>query len=247
PEYDNTPDPGELCFVTGNAPYTNQFNDDVDGGKTTLLSPVYDLSPYGNAFVRYHRWYTNDTGGAPGDDRWIVDVSADSGITWVRLETDSLSDRSWRLVEHNLLRSIPMTAGVRFRFVANEDIPGSVVEAGVDDFSIITYQGSGSGIDPIHPDRISSVDLEQNVPNPFNPETTIRFSVPEPGMMTTLKIYDVAGRAVTTLIDRQMVAGTRTVRWNGKDSRGNDVSSGVYFYRLEAGTETRSRKLVLLR
>ena len=63
----------------------------------------------------------------------------------------------------------------------------------------------------------------------------------------TLSIHDVAGRLVTTLIDRRMDAGAHTTEWDGMDVRGERVTSGVYFYRLTAGNRTLTRKAVLLK
>jgi flagellar hook assembly protein FlgD len=62
-----------------------------------------------------------------------------------------------------------------------------------------------------------------------------------------LTIYDVAGRRITTLVDRRMSAGSARVQWNGYDSRGQRVASGVYFYRLVAGSTSETRKMVMLK
>jgi hypothetical protein len=103
---------------------------------------------------------------------------------------------------------------------------------------------AATGTELIPPPAIS---LEQNVPNPFNPRTMIRFTVPAPGASASLRIYDVAGREVAVLVDDEIVAGTRTAWWNGTSRRGEPVASGVYFYRLTAGQQTLTRKLVLVR
>jgi len=91
------------------------------------------------------------------------------------------------------------------------------------------------------------LSLEQNVPNPFNPRTMIRFTVSTPGALASLRIYDVAGREVSVLLDDEMVVGSREVWWNGTSRTGGNVPSGVYFYRLTAGQQTQTRKLVLIR
>ena len=88
--------------------------------------------------------------------------------------------------------------------------------------------------------------LEQNHPNPFNPSTTIRFSVPAPGR-ARLAIFDVTGREVAVLIDREIEAGEHTIQWNGTNSRGNSVSSGIYFYRLDCAGKSFTKKMLLLR
>lgn len=88
--------------------------------------------------------------------------------------------------------------------------------------------------------------LAQNYPNPFNPVTTIMFEMREKGAVT-IRIYDVAGRLVRTLVDGMREAGPNTVTWEGKNDAGSSVASGVYFYRMEAKDFIRTRKIVLLR
>jgi hypothetical protein len=84
------------------------------------------------------------------------------------------------------------------------------------------------------------------VPNPFNPVTTIRFGIPV-NHEVRLTIHDVAGRLVATLVDDYFTAGEYTAQWNGRNSVGADVASGVYFARLVAGEFTSARKMVLLK
>ncbi|MFQ5512367.1 MAG: M1 family aminopeptidase [Candidatus Krumholzibacteriia bacterium] len=87
--------------------------------------------------------------------------------------------------------------------------------------------------------------LAQNFPNPFNPVTTIRFSVPAKSRVT-LRVYDVAGRLVETLLSGEVTAGAHTVTWDGSNRNGQAVASGVYFYRLSAPGRKLTRKMVLL-
>lgn len=89
-------------------------------------------------------------------------------------------------------------------------------------------------------------ELRQNYPNPFNPRTTIRFSVPQNGPVS-LRVYDVAGRLVTILSDRNYPPGEHTVYWNGTNRRGESVASGIYFYKIVAGDKIATIKMVLLR
>jgi len=88
--------------------------------------------------------------------------------------------------------------------------------------------------------------LAQNYPNPFNPNTTMRFSLPE-RRMVRLRVYDVTGRLVAILADRVYPAGPHSVKWDGTNHRGQPVASGIYFYRLQAGSDTATRKMLLLR
>jgi len=90
------------------------------------------------------------------------------------------------------------------------------------------------------------VTLAQNHPNPFNPSTTIEFYIPEAGQVS-LRVFDVSGRLVRTLVDDSMEPGSHSVTWNGQDENGNSVPSGVYFSRFRTGKTTLSKKMILLR
>jgi hypothetical protein len=83
--------------------------------------------------------------------------------------------------------------------------------------------------------------LNQNFPNPFNPSTNITFSLPAKSFVT-LKIFDMLGREVAAVISEELSEGTYSRQWNA-----NGMTSGVYFYRLQSGTNTETRKLILLR
>jgi len=89
-------------------------------------------------------------------------------------------------------------------------------------------------------------NVEQNYPNPFNPETSIKFSVKEDAWVT-LRIYNVLGQVVTTLVNEQKPAGEYVISWNGKNRDNVDVASGVYFYRIQAGDYESVRRMTLLR
>ncbi len=88
--------------------------------------------------------------------------------------------------------------------------------------------------------------LMQNSPNPFNPSTAIKFFIPD-NSNVTIKIYDMLGREVTTLINQQSTAGYHIVYWNGRDSYGRDAASGVYLYRLTAGSFSETKKMLMMR
>ncbi len=92
----------------------------------------------------------------------------------------------------------------------------------------------------------AALELLPNVPNPFNPSTTIRYVLPVRADVR-VTIYDVAGRPVATLVDRNQAAGSYAVEWNGTGARGERVASGVYLLRMEAGKQALSRKMVLLK
>jgi len=88
--------------------------------------------------------------------------------------------------------------------------------------------------------------LHQNYPNPFNPSTEIRFDIPT-ARDVQLKIYNQLGQTIRTLTDQRMKAGSYRLQWDGSTDAGHKVSSGVYFYSLEAGDFSRIRKMTLVK
>jgi len=119
--------------------------------------------------------------------------------------------------------------------------------AGFWNWGMLAWRPSGIR-DGAHPELSlpKEYSLSQNFPNPFNPVTSINYSLPK-ATNVKLEIYNVLGQWVRTLVDEPQSAGYKTVRWNGRDGYGRELSSGVYFYRLEAGKYSSSRKLLLLK
>jgi len=96
------------------------------------------------------------------------------------------------------------------------------------------------------PDATPLTRLLRNYPNPFNPKTTIEFSL-DRDAQASIRVFDVRGRMVRTLVDSYLSAGRRSVTWDGLDDSGGPVASGVYFLRLEAGGDFSSRSVNLLK
>jgi hypothetical protein len=104
------------------------------------------------------------------------------------------------------------------------------------------------GLGSVTVDRVlpAALILHQNRPNPFNPSTSIAFELPEPARVT-LRIYDVRGSLVRTLVDNGLTRDFYNTVWDGRDDRSRRVASGVYYCRLEAGSHSVSREMVLAR
>jgi hypothetical protein len=121
--------------------------------------------------------------------------------------------------------------------------------------SAIDIHGNESDFALLTPDDITGNEtpkapaatyLAQNYPNPFNPTTRIAFGLSEPGHVS-LRIYDVAGRLVRTLAEGNRPAANYAEVWDGKDTSGRAVASGIYFCRLDAGSFSQTKKMILLR
>jgi hypothetical protein len=107
----------------------------------------------------------------------------------------------------------------------------------------IDYDGSFRIYDPVEVDFgiVKEYSLEQNYPNPFNPETVIKYSIPNNGRVV-IKIFNVLGKEIKTLVNEIKEAGSYEITFNAED-----LSSGVYFYKLESGEYLKIRKMILLR
>ena len=92
----------------------------------------------------------------------------------------------------------------------------------------------------------ASFELKQNFPNPFNPTTTISYNVPDQSYVS-VKVYDILGRHMTTLVDGTVSAGNHSVVWNATDMNGNVVSAGVYFYTIESGSFRETKRMLFMK
>jgi hypothetical protein len=134
---------------------------------------------------------------------------------------------------------LPDTTQGKYIFVTAKDFAGN--ESGESE-RVLNSPVTGIG-EPPPPRRTA---LYQNVPNPFNPTTTIRFDLAKKSDVT-LRIYDVAGRLVRTLVDGSLPRDRHAVLWDGLNDAGSQVASGVYFYRLVAGDFTEVKKMTILK
>ncbi len=94
--------------------------------------------------------------------------------------------------------------------------------------------------------NLSSIYLKQNYPNPFNPETKINYSLNKEGL-TTLKILNIKGQLVKTLVNENKAGGDYSINWDGTDNLNKPVASGVYYYRLQVGNRVKTKSLILVK
>ena len=149
------------------------------------------------------------------------------------------SDReTMRIIDSNAL-----TSENHFTYVDRDLSPSTTYR-----YQIGVVDADGEFLSPVA--SVTTPDLqttlEQNHPNPFNPTTTIRFTLPV-AERATLAVFSQDGSLVRVLVDDMREAGTHLVEWDGRDSAGVNVSSGVYFYRLTAGKVSKAGKMVLVK
>lgn len=228
PGDDHTTAPGVNCAVTGNNPATGAGTDDIDGGKTTLISPAYDLSSYVNPAFTYWRWYTNDQGATPGTDFWQVAISNDGGNTWTDIENTNVSDHSWRRFAFRVADFVTPTANVKIRFIGEDAGQGSLVEALVDDLEL--WEGV-----PLTVNELQNVVFFNAYPIPVKDELNIRWSMTAQDNLT-ITVSDMAGRKVNEL----QVSGYTGFNHVTVSLKG--VSKGMYILNLKGNKTNHSHR-----
>ncbi len=118
--------------------------------------------------------------------------------------------------------------------------------AGTNGGGVFRHVESPTAVEEISTRIPSSFALEQNYPNPFNPSTLIQYQL-QAVSDVELTIYNQLGQEVRTLVNERKPAGTHQIAWHGRDNGGKQLASGVYLYRLKAGSFVKVRKMVLLR
>jgi choice-of-anchor B domain-containing protein len=243
PEDDHSPGAGGFCFVTGNGiPGKPPGDNDVDGGKTTLTTPALNMATMTDPYVHFARWYFMNSPGEP--DSFLIEISA-NGSTWVRMSSSLTSQPFWRHDSFRVRDFITPSSTVRVRFIAQDQPPEGIVEAAVDDFEF--YDGGVTPTGAKSPGGSApAMTVGAPRPNPATRAASFTISLLAQGPVRVL-VYDLAGREVRSLFDGVAAAGPRTLVWDGKDARGREVASGVYWIRARAAGMTAERRVVWVR
>ncbi len=151
---------------------------------------------------------------------------------------DMPADHKMMIVDVNNNEFINMAELQTYRFNARKD----------NRFKVVVGKGAfvDQAVEKIRAEMPREYALQQNYPNPFNPSTNIRFDVALSGNVK-MKIYNVLGQEVVTLVDGYFETGRHLVTWNGRDALGRQVASGMYIYRLEAGKVSRTKKMLFVK
>lgn len=183
-------------------------------------------------------------------DTLIVEF-ANNFSQWIRVRDFAGSGlRAFRKIEVFLTDENPGSGASFFhsrfkiRFRSKSNFFATAGDFFVDDVSVVV-DDSPVGVNDELTTPPPDFALFQNYPNPFNPETTIHYNLPQDEFVL-LKIYDLLGREVRTLINAKQSAGKKRISWDGRDDAGKRVSSGMYLYKLKAGGYVAAKKMVLL-
>ena len=202
----------------------------------------YDLSPYSSVLLTFFRKQAIRIG-----DTCFVEASNNGGSTWSRIGafTDTIYPQIFRYTECDLGPVLSPDAHhykMRFRFVSDDTLTWAGIFIDDVGWRVEPMVGVGESGGQVS----DAFELLPNYPNPFNPSTSIRFSLPAASDVR-LEIFDILGRRVGVLVDERLNAGEYNVAWNGTDADGDAAASGIYFYRLTTGQGTRQAKMTLLR
>lgn len=245
PENDHTLGAGNiLCWVTdGTGGY--YLNGDVDGGSTTILSPVINMSTASVAKLDFWAFYMD---ALVIDDTLRASVSNDGGTTWLDiLKISGTGLNAWNnYIVYVDDGDLPFTSQMRFRFQITDFNNNSCLEGLIDDV-YLTYVGC-SGPDDVAEDNLlpRTFMVEPARPNPARQGAALRFALPSPSQVR-VDVFDASGRLVRNVAESAMAAGYHSVSWDGRDSDGRQVSSGVYWYRVNAGEKALTRKMLVVR
>jgi hypothetical protein len=188
--------------------------------------------------LAYFSGHSNERKGIELEWETTVEV-AHAGFNIFRKST---SDYEYQQLNQQLLKANGMK---KYNYIDRSVEVGETYSYKLEDVSI---SGEKAQHDPITVfiSRPKDYKLYQNYPNPFNPTTQIEFQLPQQAKMT-IKIYNIMGQEVKTLVDEVKEAGYHTIVWNGLDNSGTPVSSGIYYYRMLTGSYSEVKKMVLLR
>lgn len=216
---------------------------------------------YGDQWSSHHYWREGDD---PDLYMEIYDTTYYNVDAWGTITYGSKTIPVLRIISEQRMTYVQVEEGVPTTAFVMEMTTASFVTSSFEtavsawrnSSMFITQYGSSASADfldqetDVEQDHESPLprafEMEQNYPNPFNPRTEIKFSLPNRADVS-LKVYNLAGQEVKVLVDRSMPAGNFVADWDGTNQQNVPVASGVYFYRLEAGANSSTRKMVLLK
>ncbi len=215
----------------GYSPYPANAN-----GTLTLTVPMnLTLTPV--CLLSFWQRYDLESGYDFGN----VEVSSDNGTSWQLVTAYTGTNLTWTQQTFDITNFANGTSQVKVRFRLSSDPSLQLTGWWVDDITITNYCGSLVGItgnDPVLP---STFALGQNYPNPFNPATVIKYQLPRSSNVM-IKVFDILGKEVTTLVNEKIEAGYHQVEFNG-----GNLASGLYLYKIEADGFTEVKKMMLIK
>jgi len=223
----------------------NQPNVDVEGAVVTMGQLTINPTARGTAVVRYEGWCASSPGdriimAASDNGSWSPNAGAVSGeAVSTDLNTNGFS--------HTRAYEIEPGPATFYAVCQNYvETAGTGVASNYASLSVEFFADPSASAVLDESVVSASFDLETNYPNPFNPSTTIAYNLVEPAVVT-LRVFNLLGQEVKTLVNEAQLPGRWVQEWDGKNTQGNPVPSGVYLYQLKAGLQQETRKMMLMK
>lgn len=232
PATDHSPS-GVRLFVTGATPVASDYVE----YRTTLVSPIFNLAGMSDPSITFWNFFQSLS--AAKDDSLFVELSNDGGATWKRAAGIGGKLPFWKQYRIAVKDVVSPTDRMKVRFVAFDGGVTSIFDSALDDVEFgdglqLSVRQEGTAIP-------SAFSLEQNYPNPFNPATSIQYHVAAAGAVT-ITVYDMLGKEIGVAAHGIHAPGSYTAQFDG-----SALSSGIYFYTMQAGNFRQTRKLVLMK
>jgi choice-of-anchor B domain-containing protein len=229
PGTDSPSDCSEQAFVTGNLG-GNSGADDIDGGETVLLSPIFDLTAYADPLINFESWFYNSGGSGNPNDSLVIEILNGSSV--VRLDfadANTTNSNSWVSKSFQVSSFITLTTTMQIRLRAMDIGAGHLAEAGLDNFKVV--ENSLAAV------STNSVEEEFLIyPNPFNKEINIKIES-KAFKQLKVEVLDLAGR----LIDQKEFYNTSTIRFK------NGYKKGIYLMNVYGnGKLIKTEKIIKL-
>lgn len=217
------------AYITGNGG-GGAGTDDIDGGQTTLTSPIFDISTYGDAYLHFDRWFYNGGGFSAPNDSLVVELSNGSSVVKIDFSTPSDPTMStWASKTIQVASVITPTATMQLIVRAMDLTPGHVVEGGFDKFQVVDSSQVGIAA------TIEKTNANFIYPNPFNDELTIQLNSITKVMR--VEVYEVTGK----MINKMEFNNTSIVNFK------NNYKSGIYFIKVYGdGVLIKTQKIIKL-
>ena len=234
------------CAITANAANSSAAlgDSDVDGGHTTLVTPVFDLSEFDNPAISYWRYYTNSppSGANPGADWWQVLITDDE-VDWVYVENSKVSDPSFRRVAFRVQDYVDLTDNVRIKFIVSDSLRpgqnldgGSLVEGALDDLQV--WEIAGGTQSGVNETEIAELSV---YPNPTTGNVRISLNL-EAGTSLEMEVLNLLGAVVFAKNYGNLPIGKQTF-----DFDLGSVVDGIYQMRLLTNQGQVTRRLEVIR
>jgi len=246
--------------VSGPSGISSEFSWTPTAGQEGNYTITYTVTDTSGASCSSDVDITVNTNGMPGDSiAPFCQITANDPGPPETIEV-TVQDFESGLSEINILNSTNASIAIP-AFVPGTNDALVIVATKIDPnesatvvLQVIDVEGNITVCDPVY-QTVSAVipegfELQQNFPNPFNPSTNIRFDIPATSLgaqVVSLRIYDISGREIRTLINETVEAGQHQVEWDGLSNDGSEVAGGIYFYRLVSGDFVATRKMVYMK